>query len=239
LLIKRIRSRQIEVAKREPPLSQLIKTFARMETKIALIDSHRLFRSGVAAIVQKLGGYNVIFESANGEELISNIQLGHKPDIILLDINIPVLNGINTAAWLRGAHPEIKVIVLSIVDEPEKVLAMLKLGIKGYILKEAEPHEFEQALRKVSHNEVYFPEFVSRYLLNAIDHPAENNKLNSREIEFLRYASTEMTYKEIANEMHVSVRTVDGYRDQLFEKLHVKSRVGLVLYAIKNKLTDL
>jgi DNA-binding NarL/FixJ family response regulator len=116
-----------------------------METQIALIDSHRLFRSGVAAIVQKLDGYNVIFEAANGEELISNIQLGHTPDIVLLDINMPVLNGINTAAWLRGAHPEIKVIVLSILDEPEKVLAMLKLGIKGYILKEAEPHEFEQA----------------------------------------------------------------------------------------------
>jgi DNA-binding NarL/FixJ family response regulator len=124
-------------------------------------------------------------------------------------------------------------------DDSEKVLAMLRLGVKGYLLKDAEPHEFEQALQKVSCDEVYYPAFVTRYLLDSISHPVDFDKLNARELEFLKFASTELTYKEIADQMSVSVRTVDGYRDQLFEKLHVKSRVGLVLYAVKNKLIDL
>ena len=180
-----------------------------------------------------------MFEASNGEELISKIQQGHKPDIILLDINMPVLDGINTATWLRTAHPEIKIIVLSMFDDPEKVLTMLKLGIKGYLLKDAEPHEFEHALHKVSRNDVYYPDFVTKYLLDTINPAVDHSKLNSRELEFLRLASTELTYKEIADQMKISVRTVDGYRDQLFEKLHVKSRVGLVLYAIKHKLIEL
>lgn len=210
-----------------------------MDSQIALVDDHRLFRSGIASLIQKLGDYRIIFEASNGEELIVKIQSGLIPDIILLDINMPVMNGINTATWLRGAHPEIKVIVLSMFDDPDKVLAMLKLGIKGYLLKDAEPYEFEQALQKVSHDDFYYPDFVTKYLLDTINPTIDHSKLNSRELEFLRLAGTELTYKEIADQMKISVRTVDGYRDQLFEKLHVKSRVGLVLYAIKNKLIDL
>jgi len=210
-----------------------------MDSQIALVDDHRLFRSGIASLIQQLSGYSIIFEASNGEELIGKIQSGLIPDIILLDINMPVMNGINTASWLRGAHPEIKVIVLSMFDDPDKVLAMLKLGIKGYLLKDAEPFEFEMALQKVSHNDVYYPDFVTKYLLDTINPSVDHSKLNSRELEFLRLAGTELTYKEIADQMKISVRTVDGYRDQLFEKLHVKSRVGLVLYAIKNKLIDL
>lgn len=210
-----------------------------MDSQIALVDDHRLFRSGIASLIQKLSGYSIIFEAANGQELIEKIQSGLLPDIILLDINMPVMNGINTAAWLKSTHPLIKVIVLSMFDDPDKVLTMLKLGIKGYLLKDAEPHEFEQALLKVSNNDVYYPNFVTKYLLDTIDPAIDHTKLNSRELEFLRLAGTELTYKEIADQMRISVRTVDGYRDQLFEKLHVKSRVGLVLYALKNRLIDL
>lgn len=210
-----------------------------MDSQIALVDDHRLFRSGIASLIQKLAGFSIMFEASNGEELIGKIQQGHLPDIVLLDINMPVMNGINTATWLRTSHPEIKIIVLSMFDDPEKVLTMLKLGIKGYLLKDAEPHEFEHALHKVSHNDVYYPDFVTKYLLDTINPSVDHSKLNSRELEFLRLAGTELTYKEIADQMKISVRTVDGYRDQLFEKLHVKSRVGLVLYAIKHKLIEL
>ena len=207
-----------------------------METQVALVDDHHLFRSEIASIIQKLDGYRVIFEASNGEELIGNILLGHKPDIVMLDINMPVMNGINSVSWLRSAQPEIKLIVLSTSDEPEKVLAMLKLGIRGYLLKSAEAYEYEQALKKVSHNDIYYPDFVTKYLLDTIIPVTDHSRLNLREIQFLKLASSELTYKEIADQMRVSVRTVDGYRDQLFDKLHVKSRVGLVLYAIKNKL---
>ncbi len=207
--------------------------------QIALVDDHRLFRSGIASLINNFNGYNVLFEAANGEELTRKISPKLKPDIVLLDINMPVMNGTTTAQWLKKTYPEISVIVLSMFDDAEKVLAMLKLGVKGYLLKDAEPFEFEQALQKVSQGEVYYPEFVTRLLLDSVSHPVDRNRLHPREIEFLKLASTELTYKEIADQMSVSTRTVDGYRDALFEKLHVKSRIGLVLYAMKNKLIDL
>ena len=207
--------------------------------QIALVDDHRLFRSGIAALINDFIGYTVIFEAANGDEMINKIKPDLKPDIILLDINMPGMNGINTARWLKTAYPEIQIIVLSMFDDSDKVMSMLKLGVRGYLLKDAEPIEFERALQKVSEGEVYYPEFVTRLLVDSINNPVDFEKLNIREIEFLKLVATELTNKEIADQMRISVRTVDGYRDQLFEKLHVKSRVGLVLYAIKNKLIDL
>ena len=205
---------------------------------IVLVDDHSLFRSGIAALINDLGGYNILFEAANGEELMRKISPKFKPDIILLDINMPKMDGIATAKWLRGNYPNIHIIVLSMFEDAEKVLAMVRMGVKGYLLKDSEPHEFEQALKCVSQNEVYFPQFVTRHLINNFNKPVDSVKLNNRELEFLKLSGTELTYKEIADQMCISVRTVDGYRDQLFEKLQIKSRVGLVLYAIKNKLIE-
>jgi DNA-binding NarL/FixJ family response regulator len=208
-------------------------------TQIALVDDHRLFRSGLVSLINSFIGYEVIFEAANGDELSRKISPKFKPDIILLDINMPVMDGIETAQWLHNNYPDICIIVLSMFEDADKVLTMVKLGVKGYLLKDAEPHEFEQALKKVVQGELYYPEFVTRHMINSINRNSEQVKLNNRELEFLKLAGTELTYKEIADQMCISARTVDGYRDQLFEKLQIKSRVGLVLYAIKNNLVQL
>jgi DNA-binding NarL/FixJ family response regulator len=207
--------------------------------RIALVDDHRLFRSGIASLINDFKKYTIIFEAGDGEEMIRKIDPQLKPDIILLDINMPKMNGIITARWLRDNHPDIKIIILSMFEGAEKVLTMVRMGVKGYLLKDAEPHEFEDALHKVSQNEVYYPEFVTRHLVDSINNDFNLAKLNNREIEFLKLAATELTYKEIADHMCLSSRTVDGYRDQLFEKLRIKSRIGLVLYAIKHKVIDL
>jgi len=204
--------------------------------KIVLVDDHRLFRSGIASLIDNLTGYKIIFEADNGQELIRRISQKFKPDIILLDMNMPVMNGESTAQWLIGHYPEISIIILSMIDDPEKVLTMIRMGVKGYLLKSAEPAEFEDALHQVSRGELYYPEFVTRQLSK----PAgKTETFHPREIDFLKLACTELTYKEIADQMCISVRTVDGYRDQLFEKLGAKNRVGLVLYAIKNKIIEL
>ena len=208
-------------------------------TKIALVDDHRLFRSGMVSLINSFTGYNILFEAADGEELSRKISPKFKPEIVLLDINMPVMDGIETAAWLHKTYPEISVIVLSMFEDAEKVLKMVKMGVKGYLLKDAEPLEFEQALKKVSQGELYYPAFVTRHLVQNFNRTTDLVKLNTRELEFLKLAGTELTYKEIADQMFISARTVDGYRDQLFEKLQVKSRVGLVLYAIKNNLIQL
>lgn len=209
------------------------------DIQIALVDDHRLFRSGIASLISEFKGFQVIFEAGNGEELTNKLTPKVQPDIILLDINMPIMDGTETARWLRKNYPNINIIILSMFGDAEKVLEMVKMGVKGYLLKDAEPHEFEQALQKVSQGEVYYPEFVTRHIINSFNHKPELIKLNSRELEFLKLAATELTYKEIADTMCISARTVDGYRDQLFEKLQIKSRVGLVLYAIKNKLIEL
>ncbi|QTE35162.1 response regulator transcription factor [Mucilaginibacter sp. P19] len=207
--------------------------------QIALVDDHKLFRSGMAALVSNFKRYNILFEAANGQELIDTISKGIVPDIILLDISMPVMDGVEAAQVLRAKYPGVRVIILSMFEDAEKVLLMVKMGVKGYLLKDSEPYEVEEALLKVSQGELYYPEFVTRHLITNFNSKLENIKLNPREIEFLRLTGTELTYKEIAETMNISVRTVDSYRDQLFEKLQIKSRVGLVLYSIKNKLIEL
>lgn len=207
---------------------------------IALVDDHRLFRSGIISLINNFDGYEVIFEAGNGLELTQKMAtVTTLPDIILLDINMPVMDGLSTAQWLKKNHPTIRIIVLSMFEDAERVLAMVKIGVKGYLLKDSEPEEFEDALEKVSQGELYYPEFVTKHIISTYNHKPGQLKLNVRELEFLRLAATEMTYKEIANQMCVSVRTVDGYRDNLFEKMNTKSRIGLVLYALKNKLIEL
>jgi DNA-binding NarL/FixJ family response regulator len=203
--------------------------------QIALVDDHRLFRSGITSLINNFKGFNILFEASNGEEMIRKISSRLKPDIVLLDIHMPVMDGAATALWLKENYPEIRMVVLSMLEDPEKVLTMLKFGAKGYLLKDSEPYEFEQALQKVSVGEVYYPEFVTRLLINSFNQTSGQVTLQTRELEFLKLAASELTYKEIATQMCISIRTVDGYRDQLFEKLGVKSRIGLVLYAIKNK----
>jgi DNA-binding NarL/FixJ family response regulator len=207
--------------------------------QIALVDDHRLFRSGIAFLINNFHRYSVLFEAGDGEEMIRKINTKLKPHIIILDISMPKMDGISTAKWLRNNHPEIKVIVLSMFEDAEKVLTMVRLGVKGYLLKDSEPAEFEDALYKVSQNEIYYPEFVTRHLVHNINIDLSLVKLNNREMEFLKLSATELTYKQIAEHMCLSSRTVDGYRDSLFDKLQIKSRIGLVLYAIKNKLIEM
>jgi DNA-binding NarL/FixJ family response regulator len=204
--------------------------------QIALVDDHRLFRSGIASLINKFPQYQILFEASDGEELARKLTPKLKPHIVLLDINMPKKDGIATAQWIRDTFPDVSIIILSMFEDAEKVLQMIKIGVKGYLLKDSDPAAFEQALHSVSQGEVYFPEFVTRHLISNFNRETEQVKLNNRELEFLKLAGTELTYKEIADQMCISVRTVDDYRDRLFEKLQTKSRVGLVLYAIKNKL---
>ncbi|RYG02990.1 MAG: response regulator transcription factor, partial [Chitinophagaceae bacterium] len=159
------------------------------------------------------------------------------------DLSMPVMDGVATAKWLHAFEPQIKTIILSMSEDEKTVLTLLKYGIKGYLLKDSEPEEFKTALETVSEGKYYYPQFVTEHMMKQFQKSdaevgLNNSKseLNTRELEFLKYIATELTYKEIAEEMSVSVRTVDNYRDSLFEKLQVKSRVGLALYAVKNQL---
>lgn len=206
---------------------------------IALVDDHCLFRRGIASLIDSFTEYQVLFDAGSGEEFCKKVSPKFKPDIVLLDLNMPVLNGQQTAVWIKKNYPDIKIIVLSMFENENTVLSLIKTGIKGYLLKDSQPAEFKKALDTVAAMDVYFPSFVTYYLAGIFSKPKPEITLNVRETEFIKWASTEMTYKEIAKKMFVSMRTVDGYRDHLFVKLNVKNRVGLVLYAIKNKIVEL
>jgi DNA-binding NarL/FixJ family response regulator len=213
---------------------------------VVLVDDHVLLRNGLANLIRSFGQYTVLFEACNGNDLIRQLKPRSLPDIVLLDINMPDMDGYETALWLKRNHPEIRILALSMYDTDNSILRMLKNGVKGYILKDIEPAELRLALESVIHKGFYYSEMVTGKLIhtiNTLDIPEYRTcqmlTLNDRELEFLKLACTESTYKEIAEQMYLSPRTIDGYRDTLFEKLNVRTRVGLVLYAIRNGIVAL
>ncbi|ETN95678.1 two component transcriptional regulator, LuxR family [Zhouia amylolytica] len=210
---------------------------------IAIVDDHLLFAQSLQTLVSSFDNYEVIFHAANGKDFIEVLNSnGHVPDIVLLDINMPIMDGVETMGWLKENMPELKVIALSMDDTEDTIIKMLRFGAKGYLLKDIHPNIFKQALSDVVEKGFYFSDRITNTLLDTLD-KKESEKdqiyLKDREVEFLKYACSEMTYKEIANEMCLSPKTIDGYRESLFEKLQVKSRIGLVLYAIKHELIEM
>jgi len=211
-------------------------------TYIALVDDHILLRNGLAALINSFNGYQVSFEADHGKDFISMITNYGSPDIVLLDINMPEMNGFETAEWIKEHLPATKILVLSMMDNETSIISMLKAGAGGYILKDSKPSIFRQALDDIRDKGFFMNELVTHKMLNYVKGEEQNTdaaiiaRLSEKELTFLKLACTEKTYKEIASEMNLSPRTVEGYRDDLFAKLGVMSRVGMVLFAIKNGL---
>lgn len=214
-------------------------------TTIALVDDHVMLRNGLANLIRELG-YTVVFEASDGIDFIEKLQGHEVPELALIDVNMPRMDGFETCAWLKEHHSDVKVLTLSMLDDEDAIMRMIRNGARGYVLKDCELGELRVAIDAVATKGFHYSEKVTGRLIHSIHQSdakeSEKNLVNSlttRELEFIRLAATDSTYKEIADQMHVSPRTVDGYRDDLFEKLDVKSRVGLVLFAIKHKLVSL
>lgn len=212
---------------------------------LAIVDDHKLFRDGLAELINGFSEYTVIIEADNGVDFIEQLGAKGVPDIVLLDINMKEMDGFETAEWLKAQHPDMKILVLSMYENENAIIRMLKSGARGYLLKDIRKKELEQALFSLVSKGYFYTEMVTGKLIHVINtldevRPGQSIKdlvsMNQREIEFLKLACTELTYKDIAEKMNLSVHTIDGYRDALFEKLNAKSRIGLVLYAIRNKI---
>lgn len=212
------------------------------EYKIVIVDDHLLFASSLEKLIHTFGEFKVLYKAGNGAELQEHFELNKpKPDIILLDVNMPVMNGLETVVWLTETHPNIKVLVLSMEDDEDQILKMIRSGAKGYLLKDIDPENLKHALLEVLQKGFYYTEKINEILLDIVQgkgKPSEKSLLKENEITFLKLACTEKTYKEIADIMCLSPKTIDGYRQELFSKLNIKNRVGLVLYAIKNNFVD-
>ena len=217
-----------------------------MKTTVALVDDHELLRSGLAAIINSFGEFEVVLEAGNGLEFIKKVKAITPPDIVLLNITMPEMDGYETAAWIRKHLPTVKVLVLSMLSNDLAIIRMLRNGVKGYIIKDSKPHVFKEAMESIQKNEFFVNELVRDKLINYVSNEEDDGKqtalllsISEQEAHFLQLVCADKSYKEIADEMFVSVRTIDNYRDNLFKKLETKSRVGLVLFAIRQGIANI
>ncbi len=212
--------------------------------KIIIADDHNLFRKGLRNIIHSMGdGYTVVAEASDGDGVIDLLQNKELvPDIMILDIHMPGKDGIETIQWMNNHFPGIKVLVVSMIEREETILRVLKMGAKGYLSKDVETTDLKRAIDAIMERGYYYTDFLTGRLVH--DLQKSNSKfqqpeLSERETAILKLACTELTYKQIADQLFLSIKTVDTYRDALFKKLGATSRVGLVIYAIRNGIVQL
>lgn len=213
-----------------------------MKKTIAIVDDHTLIANALKSIISNFDAFEVIYTCENGLDFQEKSKTKPLPNIVLLDINMPIMDGFETAKWLKETHPNILIMTLSMQDDEQSLIKMIKNGSKGYMLKNVQPTELEKGLEDLISKGFFFPDWASTKIFTSISENTINANLkinlSDREIEFLKYTVTEMNYKEISEKMFCSPRTVENYRDSLFEKLELKSRVGLAVYALKNGYSE-
>ena len=208
-----------------------------MKNTIVIVDDHLLIAKALRGIIANFEAFEVLYECENGKDLQDKFKVTNLlPNIVLLDISMPIMDGFETAKWLKETHPEILIMALSMQDDEQSVIKMVKNGATGYLLKNTHPADLEKALLAIVKNRFYYPDWAASKVFASLNQKNNYNeiKITTRETEFLKYVSTEMSYKEISEKMFCSPRTIESYRDNLCEKLELKTRVGLAVYAIKN-----
>lgn len=212
-----------------------------MKIRVAIAEDEQLSLQAFCVLIEYLGIFNITAAARNGEELLQKIRLlAEEPDIVLLDVNMPIKNGIETAKEIKTLFPLCKVAALSTNDDDRTVLEMLRSGCCAYLLKDIDADELKVALLQIHENGNYngdaFNVRSRRLLKMSLERPTV---LSDNERKFLKLAATDMTYDQIADEMHLAERTIDGYREKLFKIFNVGSRVGMVVEAMKNQIISL
>lgn len=211
------------------------------QISITVVDDHSLFRKGIINLIHQIDDkFKVINEASHGKEFLSQIKNDEIPDIVIMDVSMPIMDGFQTTKALRELNKKIGILALTMKDDETSLIRLLKAGVNGYLNKDVDPDQLKEALHSIASTGYYYTEEVAGKLVNVITHPElgtnEGVELTEQEMRFIELACSEHTYKMIADMMCLSIKTVDGYRARLFEKLNVKSRVGLVMYAYKHNL---
>jgi len=208
---------------------------AEQKIKIALVDDQYLFREGLISLLKEFREFDIILEAANGRELIDALEKGKRPNVVLLDLDMPVMNGVKTAEVLRKNYPEIKIIMLTMHNDYEFVNRFYKMGANGFLLKDEACKRIVEAVKFVMENDTFFSSIAlekgnkSASLLKLTD-------LSAREIEIVTLVCRQFSTKEIADALCIGVRTVDRHRDNLMKKIGARNIAGIVMFGIKNKL---
>lgn len=210
---------------------------------IGIVDDHILLRKGMIELINEYQNCQVTLEAGNGKELQEILKKGIAPEILLLDLQMPVMNGFQTIEWLHQFHPDLPVIILSVSHYDLTMISLMKKGARAFLNKDIRPKELKAAILDVKEKGYHYTDAVTRRLLSSIhaggDAKHYEQQLSKKELDFLKLASTDLTYKQIADEMEISERGVDKIRGQMFQKLDVKSRVGLTIKALSNGIIDL
>ncbi len=207
--------------------------------KVAIADDHEIFRDGLLMVLNKQPHFKVVGEASNGRELI-NLVLNHQPDVVLTDIVMPGVDGVQATKEILRQFPAINIVALSMFEDEALIVDMLEAGATGYMVKNADKTEIIEAVESVYKNQPYYCKRTSLKLAKLISKSRfktnlpEQIELNEKEKEIMRYICMELTNEEISKKMFLSKRTVDGYRSKIMEKLDVKSAAGIVIYAIRN-----
>jgi len=208
--------------------------------RIILADDHIVLRDALAKLIEGFKEFTVIAKAANGSEVVEAVRDSMQTDIVLMDLNMPIMDGYEAAKWLAKERPQVKIVILTMYDSEIALIRLLHAGVHGFLKKDIHPAELQSALLTVAAGEYYYSNHTTVKIASLFRNNTDNRfafervLLNEMEIEFLRLASTDMTYKEIAQTMRITPRHIDNYRDNLFTKLEVKSRVGLAIYAIRH-----
>jgi two-component system, NarL family, invasion response regulator UvrY len=209
--------------------------------KVALADDHVLLRNALAQLIDGFGNCKIIHQSGTGKELTALVAAGAVPDVLLLDLNMPDMDGYETALWLQQHYPAVQVLMLTMYDSELSLIRLLQAGVKGFLKKDIHPAELKQAITTVVETGYYYSNHTTGKILNLFRTDGngggsnlQKSMLTEQEIQFLKLACSDLTYKEIAMQMNLNPRSVDTLRDQLFVKLDVKSRVGLAMVALRH-----
>lgn len=213
--------------------------------KIIIVDDHSLFREGLRLLIEKEGIGEVIAEADNGLKLFDILET-KKPDVVLMDIDMPVMNGLEATAKLIQKYPDINILVLSMHGDQEHYAQLINAGAKGFVLKTSGKQELETAIRSIAQGESYFSSELLRKIIIDLSNPVLKNHtevikidFTDRELEVLKLFCNGLSAAEIANKLFLSVKTIEAHRSKLILKTETKNTIGLVLYAIKNKIVTI
>lgn len=204
---------------------------------IALVDGHVRLRKGLADYIRSFDEYDVLLEASDGQDFIRQLRPDHHPDMVFMDTSTPRTHGQDTARWINIHYPHVKIFALSVSSKAQSIVRTDFHIIRRYASRDRDPLAFRYALGDLLQKGFYYSDMLSGRELSGPpvqeEQTSDGRLLSERELQFLRLACSELTYKEIADRMYLSARTIDGYRDALFDKLNVRTRVGLVMYAIR------